>query len=67
MNEWMFSSAILYLALDGKKIVNFRIRPLYLWEDTLNPMDRVGPRAGLEAVERRITLLLAIEPCPSNQ
>jgi hypothetical protein len=70
MGEWRYSSTILHLGTRWRCVIGFTSRPLYprgKIPGTNSIRGWVGPRDGLEAVERKKTFTLPeIEPRPSS-
>jgi hypothetical protein len=70
MGEWRYTSIVLDLGIKWGYVVIYMPRSLYRGETAPNIHwigGWVGPRTGLDAVKKRkISLLLGIEPRPSN-
>jgi hypothetical protein len=66
MAEWRYSSTILDLGTRWKRVVSFKPRPLYppggICTGTHWIGGVVGPRAGLDAVERKILPCRELNP-----
>jgi hypothetical protein len=66
MGEWMYSSTILDLGTRWRSVVSFTPQPLYPWEIVASTHcigGWVGPRTGLDVVEKRNILPLpGIQP-----
>jgi hypothetical protein len=57
--EWRYSSTILDLSTNLRRVDSFTSAPLYSWRRTINTHwvgGCVGPRAGLDAVEKKKNL-----------